>query len=66
MRMPTWATRQAAKFWVAGVGVVTAALLAAVPDAPRWLFAGNAALAAVAVYLVPNEAADEAHGRHEA
>ena len=62
--MPTWATRRAAKFWVAGVGVVTAALLASVPDAPRWLFAGNAALAALAVYLVPNEGGPEPSGRH--
>lgn len=52
--MPTWASRKAAKFWVGGVAVVTAAVLAAEPSAPRWLFVVNSALAALGVYLVPN------------
>lgn len=52
--MPDIATRRAAKFWVAGLGTLTAAVLAAAPDSPRWLFVANAALAALGVYLVPN------------
>lgn len=63
--MPTMLTRQAAKFWVALVGVVTGAVLAAVDDAPRWLFVVNAAVAAIAVYLVPNQEPPEQVGRHE-
>ena len=53
--MPDIATRRAAKFWVAGLGTLTAAVLAAAPDSPRWLFVANAALAALGVYLVPNK-----------
>ena len=57
--MPTPLTLAAAKFWVALIGTVTAAILAAAPDAPRWLFIANAAVAAVAVYLVPNTPKEE-------
>jgi len=53
--MPDFATRSAAKFWVAGVGTVTASVLAAWPEGPRWLFVANAAIAALGVYLVPND-----------
>lgn len=57
--MPTPLTLAAAKFWVALVGTVTAAILAAWTDAPRWLFIANAAIAATAVYLVPNRRVEQ-------
>lgn len=57
--MPTFATRRAAKFWVGGAGVITSAVLAAWAEAPRPLFIANAAIVAIAVYLVPNEAPNE-------
>ncbi len=63
--MPTMLTRQAAKFWVALVGVAVAAVLVGWPDAPRWLTVASSALTAVAVYLVPNEQPPEVPGRHE-
>ena len=62
--MPTMLTRQAAKFWIAGIGTVTASILAAWPEGPRWLFIANAAIAALGVYVVPNEQPPDVLGKH--
>ena len=55
--MPTIATRQAAKFWVSLIGLILTTLSATVVDLPQWVTAGAAICTAVAVYLVPNQAA---------
>ena len=62
--MPTMLTRQAAKFWVALLGTIVAAVLVGWPDAPRWLVIVSAALTAVGVYLVPNEQPPDELGKH--
>lgn len=51
-----------AKFWVGLVGAVVAAVLAAWPDAPQWLFVVAAAVTAVGVYLAPNRSVSDPRG----
>ncbi len=51
--MPTIASRQAAKFWVALVALVLATVSAS-QDVPAWVTTLAAVAGAVAVYLVPN------------
>lgn len=64
--MPTWATREAAKFWVGLVGAVVIAILTVLgDDAPRWLTVVAAVATALGVYLVPN-ASPEPAGEHAA
>jgi hypothetical protein len=56
--MPTFATRQAAKFWVGLVAVIFTSVATVIPDSPKWVFVVIAVSTAIGVYAVKNESAE--------
>ena len=58
--MPTWATTQAAKFWIGAASAAIVAILTVLGDrAPQYLVVVAAVLGALGVYLVPNASPDD-------